>query len=695
MLKTFSTSLKVQLLLIILSFLVGCGGGGGSSISNSNVAPKANAGANKTVEVNESIIITGSGSDSDGSIASYVWKNGTDILGTTAQLKYIPTVEGIDTLTLTVKDNGGSTATDTMTVVVSASSNNSPLAIAQSLSLNENEVKYITLTGSDIDGSISAYTLITNPINGILTGATPNLTYTPNANYNGTDSFTFNVTDNKQAISTAKTISFNINDLPNLSLYANAQVVRNEGQQITDSKVIISSFDGGVFRKVTSSDYVDTETEFSGLFISDGSINGGWEREEIDYRPEFYGYATDGIFPASAMLGAINDATSVGGGTITLSNARYTSPYQGTYFTVSTLMDTPNMHFQGSILPKYNSELTKLGGGSIIEGSFFYIGDNVTFDRVGIDVGEDWSVTNNYGEPAEGLIAIDRGNAGIGGYTKEGVTRDTVKLGGMSGDIIILSYKTGTAGDESDVHGALFENMDGGGFKSITQRFGGAGVVSKSSNFTIDTIDSGGSYKYNYLVKSEHYSAANDNFVDSITIANIENDILDISENSTFQDGGVVFLAATADSYNNTVGMVKSRGVRNGIYFYALNSNTIYSSGVMSADIKYVQGYSVQTRGNIVNSFVDNLKTDISTRGVHIKDESVNFSMMNPQLSNITQYSYRNSGEGTRLYAPSSFYPAIGHLRIDAGDLQIIGSLTYEGTKRFLTKVGGNIEFLD
>ena len=89
--------------------------------SEENQNPIANAGLDKSVTVNQSISITGSGTDSDGTIVNYEWKNGDDILGTTATITYIPTVVGINTLMLTVTDNDGLTATDSVSIVVSDS----------------------------------------------------------------------------------------------------------------------------------------------------------------------------------------------------------------------------------------------------------------------------------------------------------------------------------------------------------------------------------------------------------------------------------------------------------------------------------------------------------------------------------------------------------------------------------------------
>jgi len=83
-----------------------------------NNPPLANAGEDKSVVLGESISIEGSAVDSDGSIVSYEWKKGEEVLATTVSFIYTPTTEGIDTLTLSVTDDDGVTHSDSMIVTV-------------------------------------------------------------------------------------------------------------------------------------------------------------------------------------------------------------------------------------------------------------------------------------------------------------------------------------------------------------------------------------------------------------------------------------------------------------------------------------------------------------------------------------------------------------------------------------------------
>ncbi|MDQ7083571.1 MAG: Ig-like domain-containing protein [Sulfurovum sp.] len=84
-----------------------------------------------------------------------------------------------------------------------------PTADAQTITLNSNSSNTpITLTGRDNDNSIT-FTILNQPLHGTLSGTVPHLYYIPDANYEGTDSFTFIVNDGTHN-STVVTITLNI-----------------------------------------------------------------------------------------------------------------------------------------------------------------------------------------------------------------------------------------------------------------------------------------------------------------------------------------------------------------------------------------------------------------------------------------------------------------------------------------------------
>ncbi|MBT1705703.1 PKD domain-containing protein [Chryseosolibacter indicus] len=136
----------------------------------SNVSPVANAGSDKTITLpTNSITLTGSATDSDGSIASYTWtkkSGGAATLsgGTTNTLKATNLVAGTYVFTLSVKDNKGAVATDDVTIVVKAATtsttNAAPLASAGKDITIYLPTTTATIGGSakDSDGTIASYT---------------------------------------------------------------------------------------------------------------------------------------------------------------------------------------------------------------------------------------------------------------------------------------------------------------------------------------------------------------------------------------------------------------------------------------------------------------------------------------------------------------------------------------------------------
>jgi len=106
--------------------------------------------------------------------------------------------------------------------------NSEPTANSQSVSLQEDATKNITLTATDPDNDTLNYTIVSPPVSGSLSGTAPNLTYQPNQNYYGSDSFSFKANDG-QADSNIASVSITIspeNDQPVFDPIENQFVVK-------------------------------------------------------------------------------------------------------------------------------------------------------------------------------------------------------------------------------------------------------------------------------------------------------------------------------------------------------------------------------------------------------------------------------------------------------------------------------------
>src|SRR5205814_7626912 len=112
--------------------------------------------------------------------------------GTAPALTYTPAANYNGPDSFTFKANDGSLDSNIATVTITiAAVNDAPVAVDQAVTTDEDTAKAITLSATDVEGSPLTYAIVTGPAHGALTGVAPALTYTPAANYNGIDSFTF------------------------------------------------------------------------------------------------------------------------------------------------------------------------------------------------------------------------------------------------------------------------------------------------------------------------------------------------------------------------------------------------------------------------------------------------------------------------------------------------------------------------
>ena len=102
---------------------------------------------------------------------------------------------------------------------------NPPTASSSSVTTPEDVAAPVVLSASDPDNDPLSYTVST-PAHGTLTGTAPNLTYRPAANFHGTDSFTFTVSDGT-ATSAPATVSITVTPVADVPV-ASAQSVQTQ-----------------------------------------------------------------------------------------------------------------------------------------------------------------------------------------------------------------------------------------------------------------------------------------------------------------------------------------------------------------------------------------------------------------------------------------------------------------------------------
>ncbi|WP_420589031.1 Ig-like domain-containing protein [Bacterioplanoides sp.] len=138
---------------------------------------------------------------------------------------------GNDAFEFSVSDGISSSNKVTASIIITPV-NDAPRAIAQEVTTNEDTRLSITLAGSDIDGDNLTFEIVNAPTNGVLTGTAPDMTYTPNADINGSDSFTFKVTDGAADSQTA-TVNITINAVNDNPIANNVTATTNEDTSVT------------------------------------------------------------------------------------------------------------------------------------------------------------------------------------------------------------------------------------------------------------------------------------------------------------------------------------------------------------------------------------------------------------------------------------------------------------------------------
>ena len=184
--------------------------------------------ANDAYAVNEDLMLSvaapgvlGNDTDVDGNSLSAVLvagpAHGALVLNANGSFSYVPAANFSGADGFTYKADDGTAGSNVATVAISvAAVNDAPVAAGQAVVVDEDTATSIALAATDPEGSLLAYTIVAGPTHGALSGSAPNVVYTPAANYNGPDSFTFKANDGalNSNIATVTITVRAVNDVP-------------------------------------------------------------------------------------------------------------------------------------------------------------------------------------------------------------------------------------------------------------------------------------------------------------------------------------------------------------------------------------------------------------------------------------------------------------------------------------------------
>ena len=278
------------------------------------------------------------------------------ITGGGTGVEYTPTAnyQGPDSFTYTITDDNASPLTDTATVniVVDNVNNDAPDAVDDNAVVNEDSgANAINVLVNDTDPDPSPVLTITGKTDGTngtvaITGGGTGLTYTPAANFQGNDSFTYTISDGTNTDTATVNVTVNnVNDNPTanddnatvaedsgattINVLTNDSIAPDAGETLTVTGVTqptngTSSFTAGDVSYTPDADYNGADS-FT-YNISDGNggvatatvnINVTAVNDAPDAEDDSYSVDEDGSINVPAISGVLSNDDDVEDDTIT------------------------------------------------------------------------------------------------------------------------------------------------------------------------------------------------------------------------------------------------------------------------------------------------------------------------------------------------------------------------------------------
>lgn len=345
--------------------------------------------------------------------------NGQVNLNSNGSFTYTPNDGFIGFDSFTYRANDGTALSPEATVIISVTSppNQAPVANGDNYSTAEDALFATTLANgvlvndTDVDGDTLTATLVSGPAHGILVlNANGTFSYTPQGNYSGPDSFTYQARDGElnSGLATVNLTVTAVNDTP-VSLADSYNVNENQTLIVTGPGVLLNDTDAdldlltaelmslplhGVL--VLNSDGSFTYTPSSNYFgpdsftyrASDGTANSGATTVNLsvngsNHLPvlagDAYSIAEDNVLTVAAIAGLLSNDSDVDGNT--LSAAVVIQPTHGTVAVSAdgSFIYTPDADFNGTDTFSYAaSDGTATGTAAVVTITITAVNDTPT-----------------------------------------------------------------------------------------------------------------------------------------------------------------------------------------------------------------------------------------------------------------------------------------------------------------------------
>ena len=220
-----------------------------NGINDAPVANDDNANVNEDSNINISVLENDNDVDGDTlTITAATATSGAVTIDNGISLTYTPNVNfsGTDTINYTISDGQGASASSSVSVTISAV-NDIPIANADIASTNEDTSVNIDVLANDIDvdGDTLTITAATATSGAVTIDNGISLTYTPNANFNGSDTIDYTMSDDNGGTATAiVTVSVvSVNDAPTYT-DGIASIAENVANNTTVLSISAADIDG-------------------------------------------------------------------------------------------------------------------------------------------------------------------------------------------------------------------------------------------------------------------------------------------------------------------------------------------------------------------------------------------------------------------------------------------------------------------
>lgn len=327
----------------------------------------------------------------------------------------------------------------------------------------------------------------------------------------------------------------------------------------------------------------------------------------LPVRPEWWGSATGNIRLAV-------NALPITGGVVKLADRRYPPSYDsitaakviaGTAIAGVDYLSKQNVRIVGEALPTYNSAMTGLENGTIIDGPFAVQANGFSIDLVGVDSGSAVCTSRYAGVAQEGLLMLQTNQAAPF----------------FVGQVQVGRVRAICQAPTSLVHGILMEAIDGLSVQFAEGAYGYHGTVIKCRRATIDTLSGFETGGESVIFKSDSYASLEEVQVDKV-LARSRDGVQDTGF-------GVLIEAVTAAGGSVQIGQIRTHRKSNG--------TCIRSNGASLSDVRV---------GSIISDFCPiGLLLTGDVRRIAVGEAIINNSTSGVQVDATVTYKSNSIGE--------------------------------------------------